>query len=108
MARAARRYDFYLPLTFNDSRAIPDEHFNAVEKQLLTRFAGVTSQQRDFPLRGVWLGPSQLYLDQVIVMTALDFRRKGSAAFIARLKRELLRNFDQLAILITESLLWVH
>ncbi len=108
MPRGARRYDIYLPLTYNDGTLVADEQFDAVEDRLLGRFAGVTSFQREFPLRGVWLGGTQIYLDQVIVMTALDFRRAGSARFIAQLKRDLLRAFDQLEILITESLLRVH
>lgn len=108
MPRPARRYDFYLPLAFNNGRAIPEERFDVVEKQLLTRFGGVTSQHREFPLRGMWLDGHQLYHDQVIVMTALDFRPRGSAAFVSRLKTQLLRDFDQLAILITESPLRVY
>jgi hypothetical protein len=108
MARAARRYDLYLPITFNDGRPIPDSLFDAVERRLLAHFGGVTSQQRDFPLRGIWQGDAQLYLDQVIVMTVLDFRARGSARFITTLKRNLLREFDQLEILITESALRVY
>jgi hypothetical protein len=108
MARAARRYDLYLPLTFNDGRSIPAEHFEQVEWRLLERFGGVTAQQRDFPHRGIWQGGTQLYFDQVIVMTVLDFRPRGSSRFIAGLKRDLLRQFDQLEILITESALRVH
>jgi hypothetical protein len=108
MARVARRYDVYLPLNYNDGRPIPDEHFDSVERRLLAQFSGVTSQQRDFPLRGVWLGGAQLYLDQVIVMTALDFRTQGSSRFIAKLKLDLLRDFQQLEILISESSLRVH
>ena len=108
MAKTASRYDIYLPLTFNNGRPIPDEHFDAVERRLLARFDGVTSQQRDFPLRGIWQGETQLYFDQVIVMTVLDFRRTGSSRFIGQLKRDLLHTFDQLEILITESELRVH
>jgi len=108
MARAARRYDLYLPLTFNDGRTIPVGQFDGVERRLLDRFGGVTSQQRDFPMRGIWQGETQLYLDQVIVMTVLDFRPAGSSRFITALKRDLLREFDQLEILITESALRVH
>jgi hypothetical protein len=52
MAKTARRYDIYLPITFNDDRPIPDELFDAVERRLITQFGGVTAQQRDFPLRG--------------------------------------------------------
>jgi len=79
-----------------------------VEQRILARFGGLTAQQQKFPLRGIWQGTSQLYFDQVIIMTALDFRSKGSSRFIAQLKRTLLREFDQLEILITEQSLRVH
>jgi hypothetical protein len=108
MPKAARRYDFYLPLAYNDGRAIPDHHFDEFERQLLSKFGGVTSQQREFPLRGIWQGRTRLYFDQVIVMTVLDFRRSGSTRFIAKVKRTLLRAFEQFEILITESSLRVH
>ena len=67
-----------------------------------------TAQQRDFPLRGIWQGETRLYFDQVILMTVLDFRRQGSARSLKQLKTNLLREFDQLEILITESPLRVH
>jgi hypothetical protein len=108
MARSARRYDIYLPLTDNADRPILDEEFDAVERRLIGRFGGLTSQQHAFPLRGIWQGEKRLYLDQVIVMTVLDFRRAGSTRFIASLKKDLLRQFDQEEILITEALLRVH
>jgi hypothetical protein len=108
MPRAARRYDIFLPLAFNDGRPIPNHLFDAVERRLLAQFGGVTAQQRDFPLRGAWQTEAQLYLDQVIVLTVLDFRPRGSGRFIGDLKRSLLREFDQLEILITESSLRVH
>jgi len=108
MPRSARRYDLYLPLTHNDGRLIADELFKGVQHRLLARFGGLTAQQREFPLQGIWQGGARLYLDQVIIMTALDFRRQGSARFIAQLKQALLREFDQLQILISEQSLRVH
>jgi hypothetical protein len=108
MARSARRYDLYLPLTYNDGRSIPDELFRSVQRRLLARFGGLTAHQRDFPLNGIWQGGTRLYLDQVIIMTVLDFRPPGSPRFIAQLKTALLREFDQLEILITEQSLRVH
>src|SRR5882762_5246723 len=60
MAKDARRYDLYLPLYYNDGGTIPDVLFEDVERRLLGRFGGVTSQQRDFPLRGIWQGGTQL------------------------------------------------
>jgi hypothetical protein len=108
MPRAARRYDIYLPLKFNDGRAVPPEHVSRVEARLLAQFGGVTSNQSELPLRGVWLGETRLFVDQVIVMTALDFARRGRAQYIAKLKQDLLHEFEQLEILITESSLRVH
>lgn len=108
MARSARRYDFYLPLTYNDGRLVPDVKFEAVEDRLIEHFGGLTSQQRSFPLKGIWQAEAQLFLDQVIVLTVLDFRRRGSTRFVGELKKDLLREFDQLEILITESPLRVH
>jgi hypothetical protein len=108
MARSARRYDLYLPLTDNAGQPFVDALFDAVERRLLARFGGLTAQQRDFPLRGIWQGESRLYLDQVIVMTVLDFRRQGSSRFITQLKHVLLREFEQLEILITEQPMQVY
>lgn len=108
MARSARRYDLFLPLTYNDGSSIEDEKFDAVEQRLLARFKGLTSQQHDFPLRGIWQGETQMYFDQVILMTVLDFGRRGSARFIAQFKKDLLEEFEQLEILITESMLRVY
>ncbi len=108
MARSARRYDLYLPLTDNDGRPFAVELFDVIERRLLAQFGGLTSQQRDFPLRGIWQGESRPYFDQVIVLTALDFRRRGSTRFIAQLKQALLREFEQLEILIPEQPLRVH
>jgi hypothetical protein len=98
----------FLPLTDNSGRPFPDALFDRVERGLVAHFGGLTTQQREFPLRGIWQGASRLYLDQVIVMTVLDFRRQGSSRFIAGLKQELLEEFDQLEILITEQSLKVH
>ncbi len=108
MPKSARRYDIYLPLAHNDGWPIADQLFKAVQHRLLARFGGLTAQQREFPLQGIWQGGTRLYLDQVVIMTALDFRRQGSAQFIAQLKQTLLREFDQLQILITEQSLRVH
>jgi hypothetical protein len=53
MSRSARRYDLYLPVADNNGRPLADAVFDSVELRLLARFGGLTSQQRDFPLRGI-------------------------------------------------------
>jgi len=108
MARAARRYDIFLPLAFNDGRPIPDEKFESVDSKLIEQFGGVTAQLRDFPLRGAWRSEGRLYQDQVIILTVIDFRKRGSDRFLRDLKQRLLRDFEQLEILIAESPLRVR
>jgi hypothetical protein len=108
MAKVARRYDIYLPLRDNDGQPLPGTLFDSVELRLMVRFGGLTMQQRSFPLRGLWREASRVYVDEVIIMTVLDFHRQGSSRFIAQLKRALLKEFDQLEILITEQPLRVH
>ena len=108
MPRAARQYDIYLPLAFNDGRPIPKGHFVTVERRLLAQFPGVTSQKREFPMRGIWVDQNHVYHDHVIVITCLDFRKRGSTRFIVELKQYLLHEFEQLEILITETSLRVH
>jgi len=108
MARSARRYDIYMPVRYNDGRPIEEEKYDRVEYRLLRHFGGLTSQERKFPFRGKWQEGTTVYSDEVIVLTVIDFRRGGSTRFIARLKADLLREFEQLEILITEIGLRVH
>src|SRR5689334_10126777 len=84
MPRSARRYDLYLPLADNHGKLIAEHIFDVVERRLVEQFRGLTTQQRRFPLRGIWQGETRLYYDQVIILTVLDFRRGGSTRFIAR------------------------
>jgi hypothetical protein len=108
MVKPARRYDIYLPLADNQGQRFPREKFIDAEQRLVGRFGGLTTQQREFPLKGMWEAETQVYVDEVIIMTALDFRPRGSTRFIVQLKKSLLLEFQQLEILITESSLRVH
>jgi hypothetical protein len=108
MPKSARRYDVYLPLTDNDGVLFPGEKFTAVENVLIERFGGLTSQRREFAFRGTWREGTKVYSDRVIVLTAIDFRRGGSTRFVTQLKADVLREFQQLEILITKPPLRVH
>jgi hypothetical protein len=108
MPKSARRYDIYLPVTYNDGSPIPREKYDDVEDRLLGRFRGLTSQRREFPFQGKWQEGARIYEDRIVVLSALDFRRGGSTRFIAQLKADLLREFEQLEIFITALALRVH
>lgn len=104
MARAIRSIDIYLPLDYNDGRPIAEAKFVGLQRELLERFGGVTSTQRQFPLQGVWQTRSRVFQDRVVVFTVMDFRNETQLEilrYLERLKGKLLRRFNQLEILIT-------
>ena len=51
MARPIRSIEIYLPLDFNDGRSIPESTYISIQQDLLNRFGGVTSDQRQFPCK---------------------------------------------------------
>ena len=104
MAMPIRSIDIYLPLESNDGEPIAESKFSSVQQELLERFGGVTSIQRQFPLEGVWQSASTTYYDRVVVFSVMDFRKESQLdclRFLAKLKARLKRRFDQLDILIT-------
>lgn len=104
MARPIRSIDIYVPLDYNDGQPVPESKYISLQQELLSRFGGVTSVQRQFPLQGVWQSGSEIYHDRVVVFSAMDF---GSATqleclrYLGRLKIRLKKKFDQLELLIT-------
>jgi hypothetical protein len=104
MARPIRSIDIYLPLDFNDGRPIPESRYLALQQELLARFGGVTSVQRQFPLQGVWQSGAEIYRDRVVVFSVMSFREETQLQcfrYLERLKTRLKKKFDQLEILIT-------
>ena len=104
MAKPIRGIEIYLPLDYNDGRAIPESKYVALQQELLERFGGVTSVQRQFPLQGVWHSGLDVYHDRVVVFSTMDFRdgtQPECLQYLARLKGSLKKRFDQLEILIT-------
>jgi hypothetical protein len=104
MARPIRSVEIYLPLDYNDGRPIPESKYVTLQQELLDRFGGVTSTQRQFPLQGVWQSGTEVYQDRVVVFSVMSFRDETqleSLRFLERLKVRLKKKFDQLEVLIT-------
>jgi hypothetical protein len=104
MPRPIRSIEIYLPLDYNTGVPIEESKFVGVQRELLRRFGGVTSIQRQFPLQGLWQTGSQVYQDSIIVFASLDFRSETDFEFfryLERLKARLKRKFEQLQVLIT-------
>src|SRR5215208_2813889 len=104
MARQIRSIVIYLPLEFNDGRAIPASYYVALQRELLKRFGGITSTQRQFPLKGVWRSGTEVFQDDVMIFSVMSFRDKSEAlilSYLNGLKGRLKKKFEQLEILIT-------
>jgi hypothetical protein len=104
MARPIRSIEIYLPLDYNDGRPIPESKYLSLQGELLDRFGGVTSTQRQFPLQGIWRTGTTTYHDRVVVLSVVNFRDETqleSLRFLERLKTRLMKKFDQLEVLIT-------
>lgn len=104
MARPIRSIDIYLPLDYNDGRPIPESKYVSLQQELLSRFGGVTSVQRQFPLQGIWRSGAEVYQDRVVVFSVMDYREETQLEclrYLERLKGRLKKKFDQLEILIT-------
>jgi hypothetical protein len=104
MARRIRSIEIYLPLDYNDGRPIQEAKYISLQHELLNRFGGVTSVQRQFPLQGVWQTPTEVYYDRVVVFSVMDFRDAAPLVclrYLEKLKGRLKKKFDQLEILIT-------
>ncbi len=104
MPRPIRSIEIYLPLDYNDGRPIEEIKFSSLEDELLDRFGGVTSIQKDFPLRGLWRSEVTTFQDRVVIFTVIDFQTKTdfeAIRYLERLKTRLKRKFEQLDVLIT-------
>ncbi|MGH7134327.1 MAG: hypothetical protein ACREHD_01220 [Pirellulales bacterium] len=104
MARPIRSIEIYLPLDYNDGRPIAPSKYISLQEELLSRFGGVTSVQRQFPLQGVWQSDRHVYHDRVVVFTVMDFSDSTQIEclqYLQRLKTRLKKKLDQLDVLIT-------
>jgi hypothetical protein len=104
MPRPIRGIEIYLPLDYNDGAPIEESKFIGLQQELLARFGGVTSIQREFPLQGLWRTRAKVYQDRVVVFTLMDFDTKTqleTLRYLEKLKARLKKKFDQLEVLIT-------
>src|SRR5262245_39500343 len=86
-----------------------ESKFTTLQQQLLNRFGGVSSTQRQFPLQEPRQSGPEVFQDRVVVFTDLDFRTDTqfqSLRYLERLKTRLKRKFERLEILITVRDSW--
>jgi len=95
-----KEYDLYLPLHYNDGRAIESHHINRFKKILVDEFGGLTHfpQQNE----GIWRFGGVTFRDQMIILRVLARDPDRTRRFFAELRVELMRVLEQADILIVE------
>lgn len=96
-----RRYDIFLPITYNDGTAIEPEKFSQVENELLAMFGALTVNSMTAPFKGIWRFGGVEYRDDVLIFLILAPDDLNTEQFFKSHKETLKERFQQKDILIT-------
>jgi hypothetical protein len=93
-----REYELYVPLCYNDGRAIEQEKLTGLKRRLVEEFGGLTHfpQQNE----GLWRVGSFTFRDRIIIFRVLAGEADKAQAFFRQLKEHLKRDWDQNDVLI--------
>lgn len=95
-----KEYDLYLPLTDNDGRPFAARMFRSVQNELLSQFGGVTFFPQ--PNEGLWQTCGVTYHDEIVIYRVITPHTAKARKFLRSFKEKLLKDFDQLDLLIVE------
>jgi hypothetical protein len=92
-----REYELYVPLHDNDGKAVDPERLSHLRSLLVDEFGGLTH----FPQEneGFWKIGSFTFRDRIVILRVLSDDPKAEQ-FLARLKADLKKEWDQKDILI--------
>jgi hypothetical protein len=95
-----KEYDLYLPLRYNDGRAVGPDKLAAVKAALVEHFGGLTH----FPQEneGLWRFGGITYRDQIVILRVLADDDAATRRFFAEFRGVLERELGQAEILIVE------
>ena len=96
-----KEYELYVPLFLNDGTPVSDEFIDRLGERLLTQFGGCTFFPQ--PNKGLWKMGDVVFRDEVVIFRVLTRQVRPARRFFRELKRELLRELQQEAILIVEK-----
>jgi len=95
-----KEYDIFIPLNYNDGSSIEAKKYKKLQKTLLTNFDGLTYFPQ--PSQGFWKMGKVTYQDEIVIYRVLAFDVARARRFLAQLKKELKKDFQQEEILIIE------
>jgi hypothetical protein len=99
-ARAAREYDLYLPLRYNDGRPVEQEKVGALKRRLTERFGGLIFLPQKS--EGTWKIGRVTFRDEMVILRVLADDGASAREFFAALKEQWKADLQQEDILIIE------
>jgi hypothetical protein len=105
MSTTLRRFEFLLPLRFNDGQPVPDSLIADTLVELERPFGAVSAETQ--VIRGLWRNQGQSYRDE-LVRVFVDVPDTGdSREFFVTYKEQLKTRFRQIDIWMTTYLIEV-
>ena len=95
-----KEYDLFIPLNYNDGSPIEGRKFQQVHERLLAHFDGLTFFPQ--PNVGAWKMGHVIFRDEIVIYRVPASRVQASRKYLARLKEQLKKEFEQEEILIVE------
>jgi hypothetical protein len=95
-----KEYDIFIPLYYNDGTPIEPAKFQELQARLLERFEGLTYFPQ--PNQGFWKFGGMTNRDEIVIYRVITRDADKSREFLARLKGQLIQEFEQEEILIVE------
>ena len=99
MSSGYRRYEFLLPMRYNDGQLIPRQHLADTVLELEGRFGAVSAETQ--VIRGFWRDEGKSYRDDLIRVFVDVPDTEESAEFFRAFKARLKDRFRQLDIWMT-------
>ena len=99
MSTSYRRYEFLLPLRFNDARAVPDDLITETLLDVRRQFGSVSAETQI--IRGVWQQEGTIYRDELTRVFVDVPDTQDSHSFFRDFKETLKIRFQQIEIWMT-------
>ncbi len=99
MSASYRRYEFLLPLRFNDGQPIPNEHVADALLEVEGRFGAVSAETQ--VIRGFWRHEGRSYRDDLVRVFIDTLDQPESRQFFQEFKERLKARFQQIDIWMT-------
>jgi len=96
-----RKYEIYLPLKYNDGKAIESEKVVEVGTELAEAFGGITVSPLSAPYQGRWKYGGVEFIDEIIKVEVVATNERAAKRFLKEFKERLKESLQQIDILIT-------